>query len=188
MQTATKGEQMPKDSSDQPPEEGLWKSAIKLRTNMDAASYKHPVLGLIFLKYISDAFDAHRDQLKARYRRPASEDHVDDPDVVAELLEDRDEYRADNVFWVPADARWAIVEQASAATVAKIDRRRPGLDRGGEHVPARRAPAHLPRTAAAAGSVTRAGRCDRQSRIRRRGGRARSARADLRVLRQELRP
>jgi type I restriction enzyme M protein len=110
---------MAQDKGDRPPEETLWKSAIKLRTNMDAASYKHPVLGLIFLKYISDAFDAHRAHLEARYGDATSEDYVDDREDLAELLEDRDEYRADNVFWVPPDGRWVKIEKAPADTVAK---------------------------------------------------------------------
>src|SRR4051812_19267338 len=110
---------MAKGKGDQPPEETLWKAAIKLRTNMDAASYKHPVLGLIFLKYISDAFDFHRAELKKRYGDPASEDYVDDANELADLLEDRDEYRADNVFWVPPDGRWSGIQNAPADKVAK---------------------------------------------------------------------
>jgi type I restriction enzyme M protein len=72
-------------------EQTLWAAADKLRGHMDAAEYKHVVLGLIFLKYISDAFDAHRVRLE---RTPGA-----DPDHP-------DEYRADNVFWVPPEARW----------------------------------------------------------------------------------
>ena len=73
-------------------EEKLWQAADKLRGHMDAAEYKHVVLGLVFLKYISDAFQEHYDKLKAT---PGA-----DP-------EDRDEYTADRVFWVPKEARWA---------------------------------------------------------------------------------
>ena len=69
----------------------LWAAADKLRNNMDAAEYKHVVLGLIFLKYISDAFDEHYEALKRT------------PDANPE---DPDEYRAENVFWVPKGARW----------------------------------------------------------------------------------
>ena len=72
-------------------EEKLWAAADKLRGHMDAAEYKHVVLGLIFLKYISDAFQERYDQLK--------QDKFSDP-------EDRDEYAAENVFWVPKQARW----------------------------------------------------------------------------------
>jgi len=81
-------------------EERLWQAADKLRSNMDAAEYKHVVLGLIFLKYISDAFDDLHRQLKA--------DKLADP-------EDRDEYTAENVFWVPKEARWSHL-QANAKT------------------------------------------------------------------------
>ncbi|HZP01936.1 MAG TPA: type I restriction-modification system subunit M N-terminal domain-containing protein, partial [Terriglobia bacterium] len=76
-------------------EEKLWQAADKLRGNMDAADYKHVVLGLIFLKYISDAFQERYDALKA-------EKHADP--------EDRDEYTAENVFWVPKAARWSYLQ------------------------------------------------------------------------------
>ena len=70
----------------------LWEAANALRGSMDAAEYKHVVLGLIFLKYISDAFEAHYEKLKAEpYADP----------------EDPDEYRAENIFWVPPEARWS---------------------------------------------------------------------------------
>ena len=72
-------------------EQTLWQAADKLRGNMDAADYKHVVLGLIFLKYISDAFQEHFEKLK-------KEPHADP--------EDRNEYAAENVFWVPKAARW----------------------------------------------------------------------------------
>lgn len=76
----------------------LWAAADKLRSNMDAADYKHVVLGLIFLKFISDRFERQRAKI-------AKIAHAD--------AEDRDEYLADNVFWVPKEARWAHI-QASA--------------------------------------------------------------------------
>jgi len=71
----------------------LWQAADALRSNMDAAEYKHVVLGLIFLKYISDAFEEKHSQLEAEKEQGA------DP-------EDPDEYRADRIFWVPKEARW----------------------------------------------------------------------------------
>jgi type I restriction enzyme M protein len=80
----------------------LWAAADKLRGNLDAAEYKHVVLGLIFLKYISDAFAEKYDALLADAANGA------DP-------EDRDEYAADNVFWVPVEARWPAL-QAKAKT------------------------------------------------------------------------
>ena len=75
----------------------LWQAADKLRNNMDAAEYKHVVLGLIFLKYISDAFEDLHARLIAQNAGGA------DP-------EDRDEYRAERVFWVPKEARWSTLQ------------------------------------------------------------------------------
>jgi len=75
----------------------LWQAADKLRNNLDAAEYKHVVLGLIFLKYISDAFEERYQDLLAEVDMGA------DP-------EDPDEYRAENVFWVPKEARWALLQ------------------------------------------------------------------------------
>ncbi len=86
----------------------LWAAADALRNNMDAAEYKHVVLGLIFLKYISDAFEAQHEKLLAGKAEGA------DP-------EDPDEYRAVNIFWVPRDARWSLLRaNAPQPTVGKI--------------------------------------------------------------------
>jgi type I restriction enzyme M protein len=86
-------------------EQKLWAAADKLRGHMDAAEYKHVVLGLIFLKYISDAFQERYDALKV--------DKYADP-------EDRDEYTAENVFWVPKDARWGHIQgKAKQTTIGK---------------------------------------------------------------------
>ena len=74
----------------------LWQAADALRNNMDAAEYKHVVLGLIFLKYISDAFEEQHAKLNAEQAQGA------DP-------EDPDEYRAVNIFWVPQEARWSFL-------------------------------------------------------------------------------
>jgi type I restriction enzyme M protein len=84
----------------------LWAAADKLRSSMDAAEYKHLVLGLIFLKYISDAFDELRSGLRVALADPESELYLDDPVVRAAAEEDRDYYTAANVFWVPEQARW----------------------------------------------------------------------------------
>ena len=84
---------------EEPLEKTLWKSADKLRKNMDAAEYKHIVLGLIFLKYISDAFE----ELHAKLAAGEEEYEGADP-------EDADEYRAENVFFVPANARWSWLQ------------------------------------------------------------------------------
>jgi type I restriction enzyme M protein len=75
----------------------LWAAADALRNNMDAAEYKHVVLGLIFLKYISDAFE------EQHVRLDAERDQGADP-------EDPDEYRAVNIFWVPKEARWSYLK------------------------------------------------------------------------------
>ena len=77
----------------------LWQMADALRGSMDAAEYKHVVLGLIFLKYISDAFEDHHAKLVAEQATGA------DP-------EDPDEYRAQSIFWVPPEARWAHLKDA----------------------------------------------------------------------------
>ncbi len=83
----------------------LWQAADALRGSMDAAEYKHVVLGLIFLKYISDAFEEQRARLEA--------DPLADPD-------DADEYRAVNIFWVPPDARWGKLKaEARQETVGQ---------------------------------------------------------------------
>ncbi|MBL8541996.1 MAG: SAM-dependent DNA methyltransferase [Betaproteobacteria bacterium] len=116
----------------------LWAAADALRNNMDAAEYKHVVLGLIFLKYISDAFEAKHAELDAQRAEGA------DP-------EDPDEYRAASIFWVPKEARWShlkanapqptigtLVDDAMAAIerdnpslkgVLPKDYARPGLDK-----------------------------------------------------------
>lgn len=101
----------------------LWATADKLRTNMDAAEYKHLVLGLIFLKYISDTFEARRAELTKRFSDEADEYflHDSDAELIAEELEDRDYYRATNVFWVPEGARWEALR--SAAKQADIGKR-----------------------------------------------------------------
>jgi type I restriction enzyme M protein len=85
----------------------LWASADKLRAQMDAAEYKHLVLGLIFLKYISDTFAAQQGKVLLMVSDPDSDNYVgDDPADHQAALEDRDYYTQENVFWVPADARW----------------------------------------------------------------------------------
>lgn len=86
----------------------LWRMADTLRGSMDAAEYKHVVLGLIFLKYISDAFEEHHARLQAEVADGA------DP-------EDPDEYRAVNIFWVPPEARWANLQaQAKQPTIGQL--------------------------------------------------------------------
>jgi len=92
----------------EPLEKQLWKAADKLRKNIDAAEYKHIVLGLIFLKYISDAFEELFARLKAEEAQGA------DP-------EDKDEYKAENVFFVPQAARWKLLlSKAKQPDIGKI--------------------------------------------------------------------
>jgi type I restriction enzyme M protein len=81
----------------------LWATADKLRANMDAAEYKHIVLGLIFVKYISDTFQSRRDELARRLADPADDYFLNasDQELINDELEDRDYYREVNVFWVP---------------------------------------------------------------------------------------
>lgn len=94
-----------KETPTQPLEKVLWQTADKLRKNMDAAEYKHIVLGLIFLKYISDAFEELYTKL--------SQTKGADP-------EDPDEYRAEHVFYVPQNARWNFIHtQSKLPTIGK---------------------------------------------------------------------
>lgn len=89
-------------------EKTLWQAADKLRNNMDAAEYKHVVLGLIFLKYISDAFDEHYEHLKSI------------ADTTGADPEDKDEYTADKIFYVPPSARWKWLQgRAKLPTIGK---------------------------------------------------------------------
>lgn len=98
-----------KVATEEPLEKQLWKAADKLRKNIDAAEYKHIVLGLIFLKYISDAFEEQYAKLKAEVETK----HADP--------EDRDEYKQDNVFFVPPSARWTFLQNsAKHSTIGKI--------------------------------------------------------------------
>ena len=91
----------------------LWAAADKLRANTDAAEYKHLVLGLIFVKYISDTFAARRAELGRRFADPKDDYYLDDAALMAEELEDRDYYKEVNVFWVPESARWEAIRAAA---------------------------------------------------------------------------
>ena len=93
---------------------------------MDAAEYKHVVLGLIFLKYISDAFEARFTYLAQAVNDPNDEyflrpDLPKRPEAVAQLLEDQDEYKATSIFWVPKEARWSrLKDNAPQPTIGKF--------------------------------------------------------------------
>ncbi|MES4683274.1 type I restriction-modification system subunit M [Pseudomonas aeruginosa] len=96
-------------------EKTLWATADKLRANMDAAEYKHIVLGLIFLKYISDSFAGRRAELERKLTDENDDYYLgdDDPEALNAELEDRDYYREVNVFWVPEVARWESIRAAA---------------------------------------------------------------------------
>ena len=91
----------------------LWATADKLRANLDAAEYKHLVLGLIFVKYISDTFAARRAELVKRFADANDDYFLDDAGLIAAELEDRDYYKEANVFWVPEAARWETLRAAA---------------------------------------------------------------------------
>ncbi len=94
----------------------LWKAADQLRGQVDAAEYKHVVLGLLFLKYISDSFESRRDELKTELEADGIKG-----EQLERLLENRDEYTAERVFWVPPEARWPNLQnQAARPDIAKL--------------------------------------------------------------------
>lgn len=102
----------------------LWSAADRLRANLDAAVYKHAVLGLIFLKYVSDSFAIRQREIEDQLRDPASDYFLDPADYGGEgspkhleairaELEERDYYIEKNVFWVPALARWKTLQDSA---------------------------------------------------------------------------
>src|SRR5437762_6631719 len=102
-------------------EETLWQVADKMLGHMDPSEYKHVVLGLIFLKYISDAFEEHRDTLSTAISTPSDPLYVRDPGARPLVIEDRDEYKAENVFWVPPESRWSYLHaNAKQPTIGKL--------------------------------------------------------------------
>ncbi len=99
-----------------PFEDLLWKAADKLRGSMDSSEYKHVVLGLIFLKYVEDAFEERRGSLRAELEADGLIG-----EQAEELLESRDEYTAEGVFWVPPEARWGYLkERAKQPEIGKL--------------------------------------------------------------------
>ena len=101
---------MAKQKQEESIEKALWKAADKLRKNIDAAEYKHVVLGLVFLKYISDSFEELYEKLK-----------TGEGEYVGADPEDKDEYKAENVFFVPPAARWSyLVANAKLPTIGKL--------------------------------------------------------------------
>jgi type I restriction enzyme M protein len=106
----------------------LWDTADKLRGSVSAAQYKYPVLGLVFLKYVSDLFDAQAKVIRHRIAEPTSDYYIDDPETreraAAEFAKDKTFYDQDNVFWIPASAHFTtLLSQASAPDLAqRLDR------------------------------------------------------------------
>jgi type I restriction enzyme M protein len=94
------------ESHDLPFAKELWEACDRLRGSVESAEYKHLVLGLVFLKYISDSFERRRTVLGAATRKKGSDIYTEDDEERAEILEDRDEYISENIFWVPKKARW----------------------------------------------------------------------------------
>lgn len=106
----------------------LWNAADKLRSTLDASQYKHAVLGIIFLKYVSDAFDIRREQLKAQFANaeheyfldPADFGGADSAEYAEEInseLEVRDYYLETNTFWVPQVARWEFLQNQNKVVI-----------------------------------------------------------------------
>lgn len=91
-------------------EQRLWEAADELRGNQEPSEYKHVVLGLVFLKYISDAFVSRRVDLESELCNEESADYIPNADRRAKFLELREEYTGHNVFWVPEDARWDYLQ------------------------------------------------------------------------------
>ncbi|WP_456268769.1 type I restriction-modification system subunit M [Kushneria sp. AK178] len=112
-------------------EDKLWKAADKLRNNLDAANYKHVVLGLIFLKYVSDAFEERQRELLALFKDDADDNiyylprgDFDSDAEYEQALEDEleilDYYREANVFWVPKEARWSTLKEKAALPTGSV--------------------------------------------------------------------
>ena len=91
-------------------EQRLWEAADALRGNQEPSEYKHVVLGLVFLKYISDRFEERRKAIETALSDPDSEDYIPNEKRRAQFIEDRDEYTGHSVFWVPPDARWDYIQ------------------------------------------------------------------------------
>ncbi len=110
-------------------EKKLWTSANKLLPSLDASQYKHVVLGLVFLKYVSDSFDARRKQLTEQFSNPENEYFLDPADFeggaegeayqteINTELEERDYYAEQNVFWVPQQARWEFLQNKNKVVI-----------------------------------------------------------------------
>ena len=110
-------------------ENKLWNAADKLRATLDAAQYKHAVLGLIFVKYVSDAFSLRQDDIKAELADPEHEYYLDPQGLSAEELaeeiaaelEQRDYYTEQNVFWLPPESRWQFLQNNAPLAIGSVE-------------------------------------------------------------------
>lgn len=91
-------------------EQRLWDAADALRGNQEPSEYKHVVLGLVFLKYISDRFEERRNAIEISLSDPASDEYIPNESRREQFIESRDEYTSHNVFWVPSDSRWDAIQ------------------------------------------------------------------------------
>lgn len=119
--SSTKNSPNGAENHDLPFAKELWEACDRLRGSVESAEYKHLVLGLVFLKYISDSFERRRALLEAATREEGADLYTEDEEERAEVLEDRDEYISENVFWVPKKARWSAL--LAAATRPDIGKR-----------------------------------------------------------------
>ncbi|MCD9496761.1 type I restriction-modification system subunit M [Photobacterium carnosum] len=116
-------------------ENKLWTAADKLRSSLDASQYKHAVLGLIFVKYVSDAFKLRQEEIKVDLANPDHEYYLDPADFseeelaeeIAIELEQRDYYTEKNVFWLPIESRWQFLQDNGPVVIGGAD-----LDIGGK--------------------------------------------------------
>jgi len=92
-------------------EQHLWDTAVALRGSISPGDYKHVVLGLVFLKYVSDAFERKRVSLAVDLANPAHDDYLNDPEQRIAALDEVDYYLSDNVFWIPPEARWSFIQE-----------------------------------------------------------------------------
>jgi len=110
-------------------ESKLWTAADKLRSTLDAAQYKHAVLGLIFVKYVSDAFKMRQEEIKGELANPEHEYYLDPADYseeelaeeIATELEQRDFYTEKNVFWLPTESRWQFLQDNGPLVIGGAD-------------------------------------------------------------------
>jgi type I restriction enzyme M protein len=110
-------------------EKKLWNAADKLRASLDASQYKHAVLGLIFVKSVSDAFTIRQEEIKNELANPDHDNYLDPADFTQEELteeiaielEERDNYSEKNVFWLPTESRWQFLQDNGPVFIGGAD-------------------------------------------------------------------